>query len=431
MKRIIVISSLAVIALLPLDGQKAVTLKQCYDSVAVNAPQASEKELLSQISRLKEKNIGANYLPSVDLNGNYMYNSDVVDLSKIMGALSAINPNIVIPDIPHDTYRGTIDVSQLIWDGGVTRSAREAEQTALDLNFKQNEADIYKLREQVNNYFFSILLTDKQTEIIKVLLTELDSRISSATSAVSNGVMLKTNLDVLIAEKLKTEQSLSDLKLRREALVSVLVSLTGDEDVIDGSLLLPEPVINYDNPIDNPDMKLFDLRKSQFEAGKNLLKAQRMPRIYSMATIGYGRPQGNNMLSADAGSYYTLGVGLKWSIFDWHKSSNDRQALTLQQQITDTRRAATEEGLQRLLMVKRSEIESLILSEATDSRLIEIRTSVSAAAASQFENGIITATDYLTELNAEKQARLNAEMHRINLVRTRVEYMNITGQEIE
>jgi outer membrane protein TolC len=431
MKRIVIISLLITATFLQLNGQKTITLKQCYDSVAVNAPQASEKELLSQISRLKEKNIGANYLPAVDLGANYMYNSDVVDLSKIMGFLSSINPNISIPEIPHDTYRGTIDVSQLIWDGGVTRSAREVEQTALDLNLQQNEADIYKLREQVNNYYFSVLLTDKQTEIAQVLLSELDARINAAKSAVSNGVMLKTNLDVLTAEKLKTEQSLSDLKMRREALVSVLASLTGDESIINATLLLPDPVINYDNPIDNPDMKLFDLRKSQFEANKNLLKAQRMPRIFSTATVGYGRPQGNNMLSADAGSYYSFGVGLKWNIFDWHKSSNDRQSLTLQQQLTDTRRSATEEGLQRVLRVKRAEIESLIIAETTDSKLIDIRTSVSSSAASQFENGTITATDYLTELNAEKQARLNAEMHRINLVRTRIEYMNITGQELE
>jgi len=431
MNRLLIILSLMTVAFLPMYGQKVVTLRQCYDSVAINAPQASEKELLRNISDLRERNIGTNYLPSVDLGANYMYNSDVADLSKIMGALSAINPNIVIPTIPHDTYRGTIDVNQLIWDGGVTHNARDVEQTALDLNLQQNEADIYRLREQVNNYYFSVLLTDKQTEIAAVLLSELDARISAAKSAVSNGVMLKTNLDVLVAEKLKTEQSLSDLKLRREALISALSSLTGDDSINTGTLQLPQPVINYNNPIDNPDMKLFDLRKSQFEASKSLLKAQRMPRILSTATVGYGRPQGNNMLSADAGSYYSFGVVLRWNIFDWHKSSNDRQSLTLQQQITDTRRTAAEEGLQRVLRIKRSEIESLILAEATDNKLIEIRTSVSASAASQFENGTITATDYLTELNAEKQVRLNAELHRINLIRTRIEYMNITGQEIE
>ncbi|HNX66017.1 MAG TPA: TolC family protein [Bacteroidales bacterium] len=431
MNRLIITLSLMAVAFLPINGQKVVTLRQCYDSVAVNAPQASEKDLLSQISHLKDKNISSNYLPSVDLSGSYMYNSDVVDLSNIMGFLSTINPNVSIPEIPHDTYRGTIDVSQLIWDGGVTRSAREVEQTVLDLNLQQNEADVYKLREQVNNYYFSVLLTDKQAEIAAVLLSELDARINAANSAVTNGVMLKTNLDVLVAEKLKTEQSLSDLKLRREALIYALASLTGDDGINNATLQLPQPVINYDNPIDNPDMKLFDLRKSQFEANKNLLKAQRMPRIFSTATVGYGRPQGNNMLSADAGSYYSFGVGLRWNIFDWHKSSNDRQSLTLQQQITDTKRAATEEGLQRVLRIKRAEIESLILAEATDSKLIEIRTSVSASAASQFENGTITATDYLTELNAEKQVRLNAELHRINLIRTRIEYMNITGQEIE
>jgi outer membrane protein TolC len=431
MKRIIIVSITLMLVLMPATGQRSVTLKQCYDSVAVNAPAASEKELLSTISTLKEHNIGSNYLPSLDVGGSYMYNSDVVDLSKIMGALESVNPNIVIPEIPHDQYRATFEVNQLIWDGGVTRSAREVEQTALELNLKQNEADIYKLREQVNNYFFSVLLTDKQTEITKVLLSEIESRKNSAESAVANGTLLKINLDVLIAEKIKTEQMLSDLIMRREALLSVLASLTGDETITGSSLLLPSPVVIYDSKIDNPDLKLFDLRKNQLEAGKDLLRSQRMPRAFGLATIGYGSPQGNNMLSGEAGSYYSLGVGVKWNIFDWHRSSNDRESLTLQQRLTDSKRSAAEESLQRVLRIKRSEIESLIQSEATDIKLIEIRTNITAAAASQLENGAITATEYLTELNAEKQARINAEIHHINLARTRVEYLNITGQEIE
>ena len=431
MKRILIISLLTLVIIAPLAGQKRVTLRQCYDSVAVNAPQVSERALLSNISNLKQKNTGVNYLPSIDLGASYLYNSDVVDLSKVLGALSAINPNIVVPAIPHDQYRATIDVNQLIWDGGVTRSAREVEQTTLDLNLSQNDADIYKLREQVNNYYFSILLTDKQRDLTKVLLSEIESRIKVASSAVNNGVMLRTNLDVLEAEKIKTEQSLADLKMQRDALLSVLASLTGNGSIVNDSLILPSPVVSFDAGLNNPDMKMFDVMKNQVEAGKSLLRAQRMPKVFSTASVGYGRPQGSNFFSTDPGSYYSFGFGLKWNIFDWHKSSNERSSLTIQQQLIDTRRREAEDALNRVLRLKRAEIESLASKDETDRRLIDIRTSVSAAAASQFGNGTITATEYLTELNAEKQARLNAEIHRISLVRAEIDYMIITGQEIE
>jgi outer membrane protein TolC len=431
MKRISIPLILLILASTPLMSQRILTLKECYDSVAVNAPAALEKGLISDISSLKSKNIGANYLPGIDLNVSYLYNSDVVDLSNMLGALSSMIPAGALPEIPHDQYRATIDVNQLIWDGGVTRNARQTEQIALELNLQQNEADIYKLRDQVNNYYFTILLNDKQTEITKVLLSEIDSRISSAQSAVNNGVLLKINLDVLTAEKIKAEQSLTDLILRRKALLSVLSSLTGCGDLNNAILALPQPVMAYDTNIVNPDMKLFDLRNRQLEAGKELLRSQRMPRAFGFATIGYGNPPGGNMLSDKADSYYSLGVGLKWNIFDWNKNSNERKVLTLQQRVTEARRSATDEGLQRVLKIKRSEIELLLQAEITDTKLIEIRTGITVSAASQLENGTITATEYLTELNAEKQARITAEMHRINLARTRVEYLIITGKEIE
>ena len=431
MKRIAIPLVLLILVSMPLMSQRTLTLKECYDSVSVNAPVALEKGFISDMSSLKSKNISAGYLPNIDLNGSYLYNSDVVDLSQMLGSLSSMIPAGALPEIPHDQYRATLDVNQLIWDGGVTHSARQAEQIALELNLQQNEADIYKLRDQVNNYYFSILLTDKQTEITKVLLSEIDSRISSAQSAVNNGVLLKINLDVLTAEKIKAEQSLSDLFLRRKALLSVLSSLTGCGDINNATLSIPQPVVDYDTIIANPDMKLFELRNRQLEAGKELLRSQRMPRVFSFATVGYGNPPGGNMLSDKADSYYSLGVGLKWNIFDWNKNSNERQVLTLQQRVSDARRSATDEGLQRVLKMKRAEIESLLQAENSDTRLIDIRTGITAAAAAQLENGTITATEYLTELNAEKQARITAEMHRINLARTRVEYLIITGKEIE
>jgi len=431
MKRIILSVQLLMFMLMPAVSQRSLTLKECYDSLSVNTPSASEKEYLSTISSLKERNLGVSYLPTVDLNGSYIYNSDVVDMSQMLGGISSVMPSIAIPEVPHDQYRATIDVNQLIWDGGITRNAKQAEQVALELNLQQNEADIYKLREQVNNYYFTILLTEKQTEVTRLILTEIESRIANARSAVDNGVLLKVNLNVLLAEKLKTEQTLTDLSLRHEALLSVLSMLTGSGTLEGAVLSLPDTGFSFDTIIQNPEIKLFDLRTKQLEAGKDLLLSQRMPKAFGMATIGYGNPPGSNFLSGKADSYYSVGIGFKWNIFDWHKNKNEREILTVQQMQIESRRVAAEDALQRALRLKKAEIESLEKASLTDQQLIKIRTDISSSATSQFENGTITATEYLTELNAEKQARINAEVHRISLSRSCIDYMNITGKEIE
>jgi len=67
----------------------------------------------------------------------------------------------------------------------------------------------------------------------------------------------------------------------------------------------------------------------------------------------------------------------------------------------------------------------------SDSELIALRKRITATADSQYKNGTITATDYLNELNSERQAMINTEIHKINLSLTRIEYLNISGKEIE
>ena len=58
----------------------------------------------------------------------------------------------------------------------MTRSARAVEQVVNELNMKQNEADVYRLREQVNNYYFSVLLVSSQIDVTGILISDLDGK---------------------------------------------------------------------------------------------------------------------------------------------------------------------------------------------------------------------------------------------------------------
>jgi outer membrane protein TolC len=195
----------------------------------------------------------------------------------------------------------------------------------------------------------------------------------------------------------------------------------------DDSFLLPEPVITGEETIDNPDIRLFDVRKRQLGATMDLLRSQRMPKAFGFAQAGYGLPPGNNFFSEVPDPYYSVGVGIKWTIFDWNKTSNERKSVTLQQQLLDINKSATEESLQRVLTVKMAEIEALREAGGRDAELIMIRQKIAAVSASQLKNGTITASEYLTELNGEKQAVISAAVRKINIARAEVDYINITG----
>ena len=406
-------------------SQQTVTLWQCYDSAAIANPLSGERELYRQMTILRDQNLASAWMPTLDLGGSFAWQSDVVDMSELLSSIPV--PPGSLPSIPHEQYRATLDVSQVIWDGGVTRSARAVEQVVSELNMQQNEADIYRLREQVNNYFFPLLLARSQIEVTGLLVAELDARISEASSGVENGVVPPVTLDVLRAEKIRAEQMVSELNRRLEALVTALEQVTGIEGLEAAELLLPEPVINGDEAIDNPELRLFDVRQRQLEMSKGLLKSQRMPKAFGFAQAGYGSPPGNNFLSENPDFYYSLGAGIKWNIFDWNKNSNERKSLALQQQLLGIKKSAAEESLQRLLTVRLSEIKALREAAGRDEELIELRKKISGVAASQLSNGTITASQYLAELNSEKQAVIAAEARMISIARAEIDYIYITG----
>jgi outer membrane protein TolC len=180
-----------------------------------------------------------------------------------------------------------------------------------------------------------------------------------------------------------------------------------------------------------PELQIFDLRKEQLKAGLQVIQSRRMPKAAVFATLGYGNPPGNNFFKDEFAPYYILGGSVKWNIFDWNRVKNEKQVINLQQKIIDNRKNELTDNLNRLREAKNAEIINLRSLLDSDTELIALRKRITAAAESKYDNGTITATDYMNEMTAERQALINYELHRINLAMAQIEYLNISGKEIE
>lgn len=412
-------------------SQKVLTLKECYEKAYLVSPVAGEKKAYSDIWQLKDKNLSRGWLPTLDANGSFIYNSSVVDMTDVLGSLPVPGISDLIKPLPHEQYKVTLDINQTIYDGGAIRSSRALEKADLSINEKQTDADLYKLRGQINSYYFNIMLLNRQKDLLQSYLDLISKRISSLKSAYSSGVAMKTDLDVLNAEKLKIEQQLGENVIRKTSFIRILSSLTGSDIDTSAEFVIPESGQARTYDLLRPELQIFDLRKNQLNASLQLIQSKRMPKAFVFATLGYGNPPGSNFFRDEFAPYYILGAGLKWNIFDWNKTRNEKQVVSLQQNIVDIRKNDMSDNLKRLLDSKSSEIISLESLLNTDKEIIELRKKITLAAESQYENGIITATDYMNELNSERQALINYEIHKINLAMAKVEYLNISGKEIE
>jgi len=430
MKRKVLILTIMISSItLTMYSQKIITLKECYDKAMATNALANEKEAYSSIAQIKDKNLSKGWLPTLDANASANYISDVVDFQKAMSSIPGI-ASILTP-MPHDQYKLTLDINQVIFDGGAIKSGRALEKAELSINEKQTETDLYKLRGQINTYYFNVMLLSRQKELLENYLNLIQKRIASMQSALDNGFILKSDVDVLTSEKIKLEQQITENDLRKTSLLKILSDLTGAAIDTATEFILPEQPRELTSELARPELQLFDLHKEQLNAGLQLAHSKRMPKAFGFATLGYGNPPGSDFFKDTFDTYYIVGGGIKWNIFDWNRVKNEKKIIVIQQGILENRKKDLEDNLTRQLESKNSEISSLKALIETDSELIALRKRITASAESQYENGTITATEYLNEMNSEHQAEINYEIHKITLAMARTEYLNISGKEIE
>jgi outer membrane protein TolC len=275
------------------------------------------------------------------------------------------------------------------------------------------------------------MLIDRQKELFKTYLEVISKRISSVTSALENGVMLKSDIDVLNSERIRIEQQLSENEVRRESLVRILSDITGLSIDSATQFIIPEFPDTISDEINRPELQLFDMRKEQLSAGLSLIESKRRPKAFGFATLGYGNPPGSNFFRNEFAPYYIVGAGVKWNIIDWNKSKNEKQIISMQQDILENRKKDLNDNLKRQLESKMADINAFQEMISSDNELIQLRKRITATSESQYKNGTITATEYINVLNSERQSMINLEIHKVNLAMARAEYMNISGKETE
>ncbi len=81
------------------------------------------------------------------------------------------------------------------------------------------------------------------------------------------------------------------------------------------------------------------------------------------------------------------------------------------------------------LKQQQSEVDKLKQLIAKDNEIIDLRSQVKEAAKAQLENGVITANDFLREVNAEDQARQTLITHQVQLLQAQINYQTISGKQ--
>src|SRR6056297_1505148 len=123
--------------------EDTLNLFRCFEAVEAHHPGTEQKPLIHQQTLLKLKNLKSEWYPSVDLNAQASYQSDIVKIDIDMPF------DADFPSPSRDQYKATVDVKQMIYDGGVSQASRETEQMGERLQKQSVEVDLYQIKDQV------------------------------------------------------------------------------------------------------------------------------------------------------------------------------------------------------------------------------------------------------------------------------------------
>jgi outer membrane protein TolC len=399
------------------NAQQKLTIEECYALVDKNYPLAKQNQLLQQRANYETKALNKAKLPTIGLNAQATYQSAVTQFPISL-------PNVTINPLNKDQYRATVDVNQLLYNGGIIDANVQLKGVQTKVQQQQVAVNLYPLKSKVNYYFMSVLLLQDQKELLLSKKNQIGEKIKEVKTAVKYGALLPSSEQTLEAELLKIDQQLIENDFQHIENIQNLASLTSTS--ILNNVELTRPIVDNMKNGNRPELALFDLQQQQIDQSKTIISKSNLPKLNAFGQAGYGNP-GLNMLENSFQSFYMVGLKMNWNVFDWNKTKAEKQALDVAKEVVNSEKETFELNYSMQVKEIETQINKIEKIIEIDENSITLREKILKVSDSQLKNGVITTADYLVELTQLYDAKTNQKVHQTQLELAKVNYQIIKG----
>lgn len=398
------------------QAQQILTLPELIQKAEQNYPSLKQKEYFLKLGSETNKLLNVSLIPTLSVMGQGTYQSEVAEFNF---------PGTSFPAFPKDNYNIGLDLHLPLTEFGVVSSKKQLEQAKTDVALKQLDVELQHLRERVTNIFGNILVQQENNKILLIRKAELSTQQKKISAAVANGAVLKSNQSVFESEILTTEQKLVEIDATLQSLKQELSTLTGQR-IDTNSNFQAFSEVPLQNKIMRSELQLFNSHAYVFEIQKNVLRHENLPKLSVFCQGNYGRP-GYNFLNTDLRMYGIVGLSINLNINNVVIQKNRVHSLEINKKIVESQKETFNMNLQISLEQKEIEINKYQTILSKDEEIVSKRKEILKAFESQLENGAITSTEYLTELNATNTAELNQVLHKVQKTIAQAQYNLLTG----
>lgn len=395
-----------------------ITLDEVQQLAKQNYPAVKQRDLLRKTKEFTVANAAKGFLPQLLINGQATYQSEVTSFPfKI--------PNLSIPEFSRDQYKVSGEITQVVYDGGQIKIQQQSANLDETVNMQSLETELYTLRDRVNQIYFGCLLIEGQIKLNEFLRSDIRNGLEKTRSRLNNGTAFRSNADELQAQLLQAEQAATELMANRKAYREMLSLFMNKPLPVNTSLNIPAALAENDQ-VNRPELELYAVQAKRLDIQDQLIKAKLRPRLNVFLQGGYGRP-GLNFLNNNFAFYYLGGLRLNWNLGSLYTRENEKKLVTLGRQNIDIQKETFLFNTHLSMKQDVSLVEKFRGLIKADAEIIRLRESVKHAASAQLENGVITAHDFITQVNALDQARQNLAVHEIQLLQAQYHYQYLTG----
>lgn len=403
------------------------TLNDCQKWAAENYPLLKRYELLQATTDYTVANINKGWLPQLSAGAQATLQSDVMSLPDgLKSIMSQAGYNV--KGLKKDQYKVAIDVSQTIYDGGSIKAAKQAARAEGEAKARQNDVDIFAIRDRVNNLFFGILLAEDKLKLNSDLQQLLLDNCRKLEAMVKGGTATNADLDAVKAEYLNARQQQVELSSAKNSYVRMLEIFTGRQ--IEQPLKRPEAAVPEDISTQRPELSLFNAQAKQLNARSAQLDAAIRPRLTLFAQGYYGYPSYNmfeDMFSHDWSLNGMIGIRLNWNISSLYTHKNEKRKLATAANEIENARDVFLFNNRLQTTQERMAVERYRRIIADDDEIIQLRTSVRQAAEAKLSHGIIDVNGLLQEITRENTARTQQSVHEIEMLKAIYELKDKLG----
>jgi outer membrane protein TolC len=416
---------LVLLAAAAAPAQEAVELDAARQQARAADPRLRQLDLEAQQSALRLRNIEVAHRPSLSVEGQAQYQSDVPKFPFRPPDSSV--PLLVLKD----TVDAHLAVEQPILDP-TTKGKADAERARLGEAQARIRTSLYALGYEVDDAFFAAALLQERETQVALAVTDLEARLGEARLRVEQGTALPSEAESIEATLLQRRQDVIKLRGDRRAALARLAELIGRPLTTQDRLALPDSGARVTEARANLDAIRARPEFAQFAPAR----AARGPEAAGECA---GRPaplrvRTRRRAGPASTSSATTSTRIGWRVCAAVESHPlgvpAREGGPLSSSRPCRRTRCVRALLRRTVQQDLATLDQLDEAAPLDDRIVALRESIERETSARLEERVVTAAEYVDKQTDVLEARLLRATHRVERAQAQARFLTVLGLEV-